>query len=331
MMRRCLLSLGCLLLVAAACGGDDGSAGDGLQRVTVMLDWTPNTNHLGIYAADAKGWYRDAGLDVRIIQPGETGSLQALGAGNADFAVSVQEEVVPARAQGVPVVSIAAIVQHNTSSLMGLSSDGIERPRDLAGKRYGGFGGHLERALVETLVECDGGDPAAVEFVEVGNVDYAVGLTRDRFDFVWVFDGWDVIRLRDIEGLEITRIPFIDHTDCIPDWYTPLIATTEDMIGDEPETVEAFLEATARGYALAMDEPQEASELLLEAAPELDGDLVERSARYLATRFTDDPARWGRQESAVWERFSTFLADAGLVEEAGDVDAAFTNDFLPEH
>lgn len=316
-------------LVAAACSGG-GSGDDGAKQVTVMLDWTPNTNHAGIYLAQAEGWYREAGLDVEIVQPGESGSVQALGAGNADFAVSVQEEIVPARASGVPVVSIAAIIEHNTSSLISLSSEGIARPRDLAGTRYGGFGGPLERALVETIVACDGGDPGAVEFVEVGNVDYAVGLTRDRFDFVWVFEGWDVIRLREVEGLDVARIPFADHTDCIPDWYTPLLATNEQMIADDPETVEAFVEATRLGYQRAMDSPEEAASTLLEAAPELDGELVERSAAYLADRYAEDPDEWGLQDAEVWRRFAEFLDDAGLVEGDIEVDQAFTNRFLVE-
>jgi ABC-type nitrate/sulfonate/bicarbonate transport system substrate-binding protein len=315
------------VLVVGACGGAK-PASDGSRDVTVMLDWTPNTNHAGMYLAEAKGWYRDAGLNVKIIQPGEGGSLQSLGTGKADFAVSTQEEVIPARANAVPVVAVASIIQHNTSSLISLASEGITRPRDLMGKRYGGFGGPLERALVESLVKCDGGDPAAVQFVEVGNVDYAVGLTRDRFDFAWVFDGWDVIRLRDAEHLDLARIPFADHTDCIPDWYTPLIATNEKMIAKSPKTVTAFLAATRRGYELAMESPDEAASTLLKAAPELDQSLVKASAAYLAGRYAADPKEWGRQQEETWTRFAAFLTTAGLVKGKVDVGSAFTNEFL---
>lgn len=335
MMRRLALVVVLVGLVGgAACGGNRATTGEGTtsegatKKVTVMLDWTPNTNHAGIYLAQAQGWYRDAGLDVEIIQPGETGSVQALGAGNVDFAVSVQEEILPARANGVPVVSIAGIIAHNTSSLVALGSEGITRPRDLAGKRYGGFGGQLERALVTALVACDGGDPEAVEFVEVGNVDYAVGLTRNQFDFIWAFDAWDVIRLRDREALDVVRIPFADHLACIPDWYTPLLATNEELIEASPATVQAFVGATRRGYQEAMASPETAAATLLAAVPELDGELVERSAAHLAGLYAEDPGRWGLQDVEVWRRFAEFLSGAGLVEDEVEVDAAFTNRFL---
>jgi ABC-type nitrate/sulfonate/bicarbonate transport system substrate-binding protein len=243
--------------------------------------------------------------------------------------VSVQEEVIPARAQGLPVVSIGAIIQHNTSSLVSLRSDGITGPADLAGHTYGGFGGQLEQALVKTMTKCGGGDPSKVRVVDVGNADYRVGLTRNQYDVVWIFDGWDGLRLADIDKLPINRIPFIDHTDCIPDWYTPLLATSEKMIATRPGVLKRFMAVTAAGYRRAMSRPAEAATALEKASPELDHDLVSRSARYLATRYTDDPAKWGYQNRAVWTRFAGFLQQAGLIDHPIDVDDAFTNRFLP--
>ena len=333
--NRWLAVVAAALLVLASCGDDDGSddtsaAEDGAaaRPVTLVLDWTPNTNHSGIYVAEAEGYYDEAGIDLEIVQPGETDPLQALGTGNADFAVSVQESLIPARAAGVPAVSIAAIIEHNTSSLLALADSGIRAPADLEGHRYGGFGGQLETALVEQLVECDGGDPGAVDFVEVGDTDYRVGLENGNFDFVWIFDGWDKLRLEQA-GVEVATIPFIDHVDCIPDWYTPLIATSEDLIADDPELVRAFLDATARGYRAAMEDPEAAADDLLAAAPELDEALVRASAEYLAGQYASDPDAWGRQDGETWTRFSDFLVESGLVEAGVDVEASFTNDFLP--
>lgn len=338
MKRWSLLALVAALAVGAvACGDDDGgdgaagdTGGDGRREVTLVLDWTPNTNHAGIYVAQAEGYYEEAGLDVEIVQPGESGSLPALASGQAEFAVSVQEQLIPARAQDVPAVSVAAILQHNTSSLAALADRGITRPADLAGHRYGGFGGDLERELIETLVECDGGDPSAVEFVEVGNVDYRVGMEDGHYDFVWIFDGWDGIRLEQIEGVEITTIRFRDHLDCIPDWYTPLLAASEEVIADDPELVAAFVEATARGYEYAAEHPQEAAAILLEAAPELDPELVEASMDLLADEYQADAPQWGWQDERVWRDFEAFLRRSGLVDEQIDVEAAYTNEFLPD-
>jgi ABC-type nitrate/sulfonate/bicarbonate transport system substrate-binding protein len=315
-----------------ACGSDQqpatGPGGKPLRRFTVVLDWTPNTNHAGMYLAQAKGWYRAAGLDVRFIEPGDAGSLQVLAAGRADVAVSVQEELLPARAEGLPVQSIAAILPHNTSSLATLASDHIERPRDLEGKTYGGFGGKLEQALIDKLVSCDGGDPKKVKVVEVGNEDYRIGLQRDQYDAVWIFDGWDRIKIDDIEGVRLGSLAFADHTDCIPDWYTPLLATSEKVESSRPADLKAFMAATARGYELAMRDPSAAADALL-AATDLPRDLVTRSARYLASRYSDDPKDWGRQQAKVWDDFAAFLEDAGLIDKPIDVDRAWTNRFLP--
>ncbi len=324
-----------LLAAGAACGGDGDGAptgtdvGSASREVTLVLEWTPNTNHGGIYAAEAAGLYDDAGIDLEIIQPGESGGLQAVATGHADFGISVQESLVPAQVAGVPVVSIAAIVQHNTSSLLALADSGIAGPADLPGHRYGGFGGALEQALIGRLVECAGGDPAGVEHVNVGNTDFRVGLESGHFDVVWVFDGWDKLRLEQA-GVEVSTIAFADHLDCIPDWYTPLIVTRRDQIAADPELVSDFMAATAAGYELAIDDPSAAADALLAAAPELDEQLVRVSAAYLADQYAADAPQWGYQRDDVWTTFVAFLAEAGLIDEApADLTALYTNEFLP--
>ncbi len=320
-----------LAAIAAACGSSSTASTAALDKVTVVLDWTPNTNHSGIYLARAKGWYRKAGLAVNIVEPGDTPSLEILAAGKADVAISVQEELVPARAKGLPVVSIAAVIQHNTSSLVSLRSAGIAKPGDLPGHTYGGFGGLLEKALIEKFATCGGGDPSKVRFVDVGNADYRIGLQRHQYDVVWIFDGWDGIRLADVDKLPIHRIPFLAHTDCIPDWYTPLVATSEKMIHARPDVLKRFMAATSQGYQAAMRDPGAAADALRKAAPELDRNLVDRSAKYLATRYAGDPTKWGQQDRQIWTRFVSFLHDAGLIDKSIDVDQAYTNRFLPGH
>jgi len=297
--------------------------------VTVVLDWTPNTNHSGLYLALANGWYEDAGLDVTVIEPGETSGLQLLAAGQADFAFSVAEGLLPARAAGADVVSVATVIEHNTSSLLSLTDERIARPRDLEGKRYGSYGSDLEEAIISSLVKCDGGDPALVDYVPLVSDDFRIGLTQDQFDAAWVFDAWDTVRLRDIDGMDVSTIAFRDWFDCIPDWYTPLLATSGSEITDNPDTVRAFVEVTARGYEAAMDDPQAAADALMAAAPELDKDLVDKSAQWLADKYADSPDAWGVQTAATWDGFSTWLSDGGMLDGDPKVDEAWTNEFLP--
>ncbi|SDC74391.1 ABC-type nitrate/sulfonate/bicarbonate transport system, substrate-binding protein [Sanguibacter gelidistatuariae] len=317
---------GCSTTSPAATGGSQANA---LRKVSVVLDWTPNTNHSGLYVAQTEGYFAARGLDVTIIEPGETSGLDLVAAGQADLAYSVAESLVPARQAGADVVSVATIIQHNTSSLISLTSSGITRPRDLEGRSYGTYGSDLEKALIRKLVTCDGGDPDKVTFAPLGSDDFRIGLTQNQFDVAWVFDAWDTIRLRDVDHLDVSTIAFSDHTDCIPDWYTPLLATSGKTITKNPQLVRDFLAALSEGYQKAISDPPLAADDLLKAAPELDRGLVERSANYLATRYTDDPARWGQQDAVVWNGFVGFLEDNDLIKPGFDTAAAWTDDYLP--
>lgn len=334
-----------LALTLAACAGGTGTAptsgdapgdapADGpssrqATELTVVLDWTVNTNHAGLYLARQRGYFDDAGLAVEILEPGEISGLQLVATGDADVAYSVAESLVPAVERGVDAVSIAAVIEHNTSSLLFQKSSGITRPRDLPGHVYGSYDSPLENALISTLVSCDGGDPDGIVTAPLATDDFRIGLTEDQFDYVWVYDAWDTIRLRDVDGMDVGTIPFIDHTECIPDWYTPLLATSRAQLAEDPETVRAFLDAVARGYRDAMTDPAAAAEAVLAASPELDRELVEASAEYLATHYASDPADWGRQTAETWDGFLDFLAEHDIAGAGLDADALWTNDYLP--
>ncbi|HVX46650.1 MAG TPA: ABC transporter substrate-binding protein [Mycobacteriales bacterium] len=328
-MKRIVIALIALLAVAGCAAGAPEKNAAGETKLTLLLDWTPNTNHSGIYIAKVKGWYKKAGIDLRIIEPGQdSNATQMLATGKADFAISTEEDVTPAVAQGLPVVSVGAIMQHNTSSLVALRSSGIRRPRDLAGKKYGGFGGQLEKQLVDAMVSCDGGDPSTVHYVQVGNADYRVGLTKKFYDFIWVFDGWEGLQFTKIDHLKTVSLPFRNYPKCVPDWYTPLIATSQRLIKSDPDVVRKFMQTTRRGYQVAMQDPAAATDALMAAAPDLDRKLVQLSAQYLAGRYSAKPADWGLQQKSVWVRMTKFLRKAGLIDKDIDVGDAFTNRFL---
>ena len=322
------------LVVLTGCASQTGAADDGgsgtsaLRPVTVVLDWTPNTNHLGLYLAQERGWFREAGLDLKIIEPGETSGLGLVGAGKADLAFSVAESLVPTRERGADVVSVATIIQENTSSLISLTDDGISRPRDLVGKNYGSYGGALEEALIGRLVECDGGDPSKVNFVPRVSDDMRIGLTQDQFDTTWVFDAWDTVRLREVDKMKVSTIPFAEHTECIPNWYTPLLAASGEAVRSGDPLISDAVAVIERGYRAAIDDPQAGAEALLKAVPELDRRLVEPSARYLGEHFAPSAEEWGGQDPAVWQGFVDFLVEHELAGADFDVAGAWTNDLL---
>jgi len=322
-MHRLLLTTATLVLLAAlliACGPEP-------NHVTLSLDWVPNTNHTGFYVALDKGYYKEEGLEVDIQIPADpAAALRAVAAGQTEFGVSFQEEVTVSRANDIPVVSLAAIIQHNTSAFAALKSSGITGANDFEGKRYGSYGLPLEPPVIEGLMDCDGADFDKVEFIDVG-FDAFPALVNQQVDFIWIFLAWDGIQA-ELKGIELSTVPL--YGSCIPDYYTPVIIAGERTIAEKPEIARRFMAATSRGYEYAIAHPEEAAEILLKYAPESDAELVRRSQAWLSPRYQADTAQWGWQQGRVWADFSQWLYERDLLPEAIDPQEAYTNDFLPE-
>ncbi|MEF3273459.1 MAG: ABC transporter substrate-binding protein [Chloroflexus sp.] len=327
-----------LILALTACGSNPSSSTNPTSpanptpstKVRVGLDWTPNTNHTGLYVAQDQGYYSQQGLEVEILGAQEGGTVEQLvAAGRLDFGISFQEAVTQARVEGVPIVSIAAIIQHNTSGFASRSEEGITRPRDFIGKKYGAFGSPIEQAVIKGLLECEGvGDQFdQVRFVDIGSSDFFVATERDEVDFVWIFKGWTGIEA-EIRGVPL-NIVMMNDLQCIPDYYTPVIITSERMIAEQPDLVRRFLTATSAGYRFAIEQPDAAADVLLKAAPELDAELVRRSQQYLASQYQAEAPRWGEQKLEVWRAYAQWMADHNLIARMIEPDKAFTNDFLP--
>lgn len=324
-----------LAIVISACSSEkedndtNKKSGDGkkLTPVTFVLDWTPNTNHTGIYVAKEKGFFEEEGLDVEIILPGEVGSNQLVASGTADFGVSYQERLIMARPEGLPLVSIAAVIQHNTAGYASPVDKNIQTPKDFEGKRFGGIGVPLQEAMMRFIMEENGADVEKVDFINIGQSDWFTAIERD-VDFSTVFYGWTGIEAG-LRGLDINMMYYIDVADGL-DFYTPVLVTSEDMIESDPDTVRAFIHGATKGYEFAIDNPEAAANILIEAEPDLDPELVKHSQEWLADRYQDDAEQWGIQELERWEKPAKFLYENGIVDELIDFEKAFTNDFLPE-
>jgi len=317
-----------VILAAVGCQAGGGTATAPPTHVVALLDWFPNTNHTGLYVALEKGWYSDQGLEVEIIEPAEGSTLvQVVAAGQADFGVSYQEEVCHARAEDIPIVSIAAVIQHNTSGFASPEDRGITRPKDLEGKRYGSWGSAIERAVLDALMACDGGDVDQVEFIDIGWADYFTVVERD-VDFAWIFYGWTGMEA-ELRGTPLNMVMLSDWSECVPDYYTPVIITSEQSIAEKPELVRSFMAATARGYEFAIANPAEAAEILLKHAPESNPHLVRRSQAWLSPHYQAGAARWGEQKLETWQGYAKWMADLELLPRPIDAEKAFTNEFLP--
>lgn len=298
-----------------------------LKKVTVVLDWTPNTNHTGLYVAKEKGYFEEEGLDVTIQMPGEAGADQLVASEKAQFGVGYQEGITQARVQGVPLVSIAAVIQHNTSGFASPVSKSIESPKDFEGKTYGGWGSPIEKSVITSLMKQENSDVEKVNIVNIGDSDFFTAVERD-IDFAWIYYGWTGVEA-ELRGEEINMVYLTDYSDKL-DYYTPVLTTSENMIQNDPDTVKSFVKAASKGYEFAINNPSEAADVLIKAAPELDKELVKKSQDWLATKYQDDAARWGEQRLEVWDNYASWMFENGLLESELDADKAFTNEFLPE-
>ncbi|MEW4326459.1 ABC transporter substrate-binding protein [Rossellomorea marisflavi] len=323
-MRKWLMVVSAILLLTACSSG--GAEKEKLKKVSVVLDWTPNTNHTGLYVAKEKGYFEKQGLDVDIIMPGEAGADQLVASGKADFGVGYQEGVTQARVQDVPIVSIAAIIQHNTSGFAAPKDKGITKPEDFEGKTYGGWGSPVEEAVMGSIMKQKGADVKKVNFVNMGDTDFFTAVKRD-IDFAWIFYGWTGIEA-ELRGEELDMMYVKDYSDKL-DYYTPVLTTNESHIKDDPDTVKAFLKAATEGYEYSIEHPDEAGKILLKEAPDLDEELVMKSQEWLAPKYKDDAERWGEQKAEVWKNYADWMFDNGLLDKKLDSQKAYTNEFLP--
>ena len=321
----------------ASCGGSGAAAtteaastaasGDA-TKLTFVLDYTPNTNHSGVYVAIAKGYYADENLDVEVVQPPEDGADALVGTGKAQVGMGYQD--VMANYLGsddkLPVTAIAATIQHNTSGIMSRAGEGIDRPRGMEGKRYGTWDQDVEKAIVKSVVETDGGDFSKVELVPSG--DEVSGLKSNQFDCVWGYEAWGLQNAK-IQGLDCDYWSF-RSIDSAFDYYTPVIIANDDFLKDSPEVAKAFLRATKKGYEFCVENPDEAAQILCDAAPETDAELAKASAEYLADQYTADASSWGIIDPDRWAAFYTWMNDNQLTPVALDVNGGFSMDYLEQ-
>ena len=296
------------------------------ETVRIALDWTPNTNHTGILVAKDLGFFEEAGLDVQIVEPGPTVAIHLVANDRADFGIASQEYITMARAQDVPVVSVAALFQHNTSGFASPSDRGIETPADFEGLSYAGWGSELEEVMIATVMDAAGADPSEVTLVNIGTIDFTTAVQRNFADFYWIYYGWQGVHA-ELAEIEFDYLPLIDLAEVL-DYYTPLVFTSEALIAEAPELVGRFIQALARGYVYATIHPSEAADILLAYAPELDPELVHASQVWISEQTIGDVEQWGFQKANVWTRFAAWALENGLIAKAIDPLAAFSTDFL---
>lgn len=303
------------------------SAQDGPTPVTVALDWYPNANHAGLFLALERGWFEADGLAVELYTPSDpTTVLQTVGAGRDTFGISYQTDVLLARAQGVPVVSVAAIAQQPLMGIMTLAEAELERPGDLAGKAVAYPGIPSQEAFLATMLEHDGLGMADIDLVNVG-FDLLPALVSGRaaasMGAFWTHE--TIVAERAGYPVAMMRVEEFG----VPSYYELVLVSGEQTLERDPETVRAFLRAAVRGYEAAAADPEAALDALAAASPDIDSAVETEGIALTAPTWTAGGVPVGEQTAERWQAYAAWMAERGLIPDDLDPALAWTADFLP--
>ena len=321
--------------VTAMVSGQAYRAQRDLRSLTLWLDWYPNSDHVGIYVAMAKGYYARQGLAVQARVPsGAADALKLVAHGTGDIAISYEPNVLLSRAQGVPVVATAAIVQRPLNCVMALRSSDITRPRQLQGKTVGIAGLPSDYTDIAAIVRADGGNPRLVKTVVV-NYGLLQALLKKRVDAVeGVYWTWEVLQARQPtaghpHGYQV-NVMHLEHYG-VPVYDELVFATATRQLQREAATLRAFQRATFEGYAYATAHPAEATRILLKVRGVLSSSrsLIEQSIRLLSPLFHDRQGRYGTMSVAQWQAYADWMTRTHLMTTHVDARSAMTTALLP--
>ena len=313
----------CLILVlAVSCGKSKSN-----QKIKIVLDWVPNTNHTGLYVAKDLGYFKEEGLDVEIVQPPEGSTTALIGAGGAEFGISFQDTLAKsfANENPVPVTAVAAILQHNTSGIISLKEKGIDSPKKLEGKKYATWEDNIEQAILKKLVTDGKGDFSKVKLIPYTITDVVTGLKTD-VDAVWVYYAWDGIAT-ERAGLQTNFLKIRDYGKEL-DYYSPVIIANNDFLKKNPEIAKKVLKAIKKGYEYAMKNPEESAKILVKNSPELDINLVTASQKWISKEYQSDAKEWGIIDGNRWNRFYEWLYKNKAVEREIPKNFGYSNEYL---
>lgn len=321
------------MLSVTACGSDKQSKTETKkekEKITMVLDWTPNTNHTGLYVAQEKGYFADAGIEVDIVQPPEDGAEVLVASGKAQFGVSFQDSMAPALIgeDPLPITAVAALIQHNTSGIVSRKGEGMDTPKGMEGKKYATWDMPVEKAMIQNVVEGAGGDFHKIEMIPSTVDDEVAALKSKSVDAIWIFYAWAGIATQ-VKGLDTDYFAFKDLNPVF-DYYTPVLIGNNDFLKKNPDTAKAFLNALKKGYEDAIEDPEDCADILIKADPTLDKELVLASQKWLAKEYKADVEQWGYIDPSRWNGFYNWLNENKLVESNLPENTGFSNDYLPQ-
>jgi putative hydroxymethylpyrimidine transport system substrate-binding protein len=318
-----------VLALTAGCGEkEDVLAPKGSKELRVMLDYFPNADHAGLYAAQAGGHFERVGLDVKIRQPTDPAApIKQVAAGRVDLAISYEPELLRARDNGLQVVSVAAVVREPLTSIISLPRARIREPKDLAQKTVGTSGIDYQSAYLQTILEEANVDPGRTRERNVGFSLVPALLTR-KVDAIlggfWNYEGTE-LRLRK------RRPTIIKMEDAgVPTYNELVLVANQDALERDSGKIRAFIGALSRGTESLRKDPKAGLDGLLEANPDLDPRLQRAVVDVTLPLFLPPRGKpFGWQDPREWEEFASWMRERRLLKSPPDAAAAKTNELLP--
>jgi ABC-type nitrate/sulfonate/bicarbonate transport system substrate-binding protein len=298
-----------------------------VESIRIALDFTPNTNHSGIYAALANGYFEEQGIEAEVI-PFAFGTppTALVAGGEADLVVGFPADIAIQVADGTDLKMVAEIIQVNNASLVTLADSPLQGPADFSGKKYGGYGTPHEAPVVEAILEGAGVEPVFEEVIlSTGAIE---ALSSGEVDFSAVYEGWSEIGA-EISGSPLNTFPYKDYVEgyIFPD---VVFVTSGELIASKADALERALAALAQGYAFAAENPAETAEILMTEVPELgeSQELVSRSAEFRAPQYLDANGTWGCMLEEQFTGIVDLLTDAGVIATPPAFEDMATNELL---
>ncbi len=328
MIRR-LLPLALLAVLIAGCGEkEDRLTPSGERRFDVLLDFFPNADHAGIYAAKGQGHFKQAGLDVNIRQPSDPATvLKQVSAGKVDLAISYEPQLLAARDQGQRLVAVGALVQEPLTSIISLPKAKISRPADLKGKTVGTAGIDYQTAFLRTIALEASVNPKTIKERNVGFglqpalISRKVDATLGGF---WNYEGVDLaLKKRRPRIIRVNRAG-------VPPYDELVLVANEDALERDGGRIRAFLGALARGTRDVQRNPETGIKPLLAADKGLDPRLQRASLKVTQPLFSAPRGKpYGYQDPGQWNEFVAWMNENKLLRNTTDARGAYTNELLP--
>lgn len=309
-------------LALTSCG-DGGAEPGASQEATLVLDFQPNAVHAGIYTALDQGLFSDRGVELEVREPSSSSDApKLLSAGRAEFAILDIHDLALARERGIDVVAIAAIAQRPLAAVIARDRAAVRSPRDLEGGEVGVTGLPSDDAVLDSVLEAGGADPAAVGRITIG-FDSIAALSAGRLDAATAFWNAEGVILRDL-GVPTREFRVADFG--APSYPELVLATSAETLTNRPELAADVFTALGEGSRKAVDDPELALSTLIEAEPALElADQRKQLKSLLAAKALTGDVSLNR---AVLDKWAAWDLEHGIVSRPIDVDAAFAGNVL---